>query len=247
MNGRWLIPFAGQNKSGCAIQNFLWKDGRTFVMDNHRAALWCWLQCVNPDERHNLIHIDAHYDAGNSCDPSLLIDVDFRNIPVNDYLQLCYPNSEKPLVRWDNYIPTAMQCYPRLIANGYFATHTLKGGPPATFPVENIGPFQLGNYLDTLAESGADSAPLILNVDLDYFFVNDGRCHYRWCTDEHLSRLVRLIAGINSNCNTKVLTIALSPECCGGWDNATNLCEEFCNLLGVDFDSSKLGATEACT
>ena len=44
MAEEWLVPFKGRNTSGIYEQNFLWRDGAVYVMDNHRAALWCWIQ-----------------------------------------------------------------------------------------------------------------------------------------------------------------------------------------------------------
>lgn len=71
----WLVPFARRNASGAYNQNFLWRDGNTYVMDNHRAALWCWLQHITPGERLSLLHIDCHTDtksisiAADCCRP----------------------------------------------------------------------------------------------------------------------------------------------------------------------------------
>lgn len=59
-----IIPFAGRHYSGPVTQNLLWRDGKVFLMDNHRAALWCWQQAVDLySQSHSLLHIDRHYDA----------------------------------------------------------------------------------------------------------------------------------------------------------------------------------------
>lgn len=42
-----LIPFRGRNHSGPINQNLLWHYRNIYLMDNHRAALWCWQQEIN--------------------------------------------------------------------------------------------------------------------------------------------------------------------------------------------------------
>ena len=58
--GEWLVPFKGRNASGVYNRNFPWRSGTVYVMDNHRAAMWCWLQHVDPGQAHSLFHMDRH-------------------------------------------------------------------------------------------------------------------------------------------------------------------------------------------
>jgi len=60
MPGEWLVDFKGRKSSGVYNQNFLWRSGSVYVMDNHRAAMWCWLQHVDPNHPHAILHIDRH-------------------------------------------------------------------------------------------------------------------------------------------------------------------------------------------
>ena len=54
----------------------------------------------------------------------------------------------------------------------------------------------------------------IVNLDLDYFFIGDPSM--RILTDEYIRSVAGLIKRqINE---IKVVTVALSPECCGGWE-----------------------------
>jgi hypothetical protein len=46
--GEWPVDFRGRNRSGPYNQNFLWRRDSVYVMDNHRAAFWCWLQRIDP-------------------------------------------------------------------------------------------------------------------------------------------------------------------------------------------------------
>ena len=64
--GEWLVPFKGRNDSGACDLNFLWRSGSLYVMDNHRAASWCWLQHSGPEGNANVVHIDAHYDTAGA-------------------------------------------------------------------------------------------------------------------------------------------------------------------------------------
>ena len=59
----WIVPFTGRNHSGATEQNSLCRSGNVYVMDNHRAALWCWLQELDLSKPHSLIHIDRHTDT----------------------------------------------------------------------------------------------------------------------------------------------------------------------------------------
>jgi hypothetical protein len=66
MEGEWILPFLGRNRSGPSEDNFLWRTGSTYIMDNHRDALWCWLQHLIPGKEYNLFHIDRHFDMLDS-------------------------------------------------------------------------------------------------------------------------------------------------------------------------------------
>lgn len=43
--------------SFCYNDVFLWQGDNVFVMDNHKSALWCWMQMCSPDEKYNFMHI----------------------------------------------------------------------------------------------------------------------------------------------------------------------------------------------
>ncbi len=106
--GRWIQTFKGRNHSWAIDVNFLWNTENIYIMDNHRAALWCWLQHIKPNSKFGLFHIDAHYDAA-----ATIIDDEIKNLPdltrieFNDYLGISFKNKtgkKCPLIRWDNYL-----------------------------------------------------------------------------------------------------------------------------------------------
>ena len=73
--------------------NFLWKSDNApiYIMDNHLAAAWCWMQECNNDEKYNFIHIDQHADLGASGNTN---EIEFLrtnpHISINDYDNIYY-------------------------------------------------------------------------------------------------------------------------------------------------------------
>lgn len=51
------------NYSGSHEINILFKSNNFYVMDNHGAVLWTWLQHIDTKEKYKSIHIDKHYDT----------------------------------------------------------------------------------------------------------------------------------------------------------------------------------------
>ncbi len=107
-----IIPFAGRLRSGSVNQNLLWQDGDVFLMNNHRAALWCRQQKVDLySQPHSLMHIDRRYDA-------LSAGIHVRNMPdlratsAQSYLSDLLKTSAGriPRFRWDNvHLSAAIQ------------------------------------------------------------------------------------------------------------------------------------------
>ena len=56
----------GFNYSGCYDLNILFRSKNFYVMDNHGAALWTWLQHIDTNKKYNFIHIDKHDDTLSS-------------------------------------------------------------------------------------------------------------------------------------------------------------------------------------
>ena len=94
INNMWLVPFKGRNSSSTYEQNFLWTNDNVYIMDNHRAALWCWFRHISEDSKVSLIHIDRHTDTlcskiddwVNKC-PNLM------TITIDDYLGFIHKGS----------------------------------------------------------------------------------------------------------------------------------------------------------
>ena len=68
----------------------------------------------------------------------------------------------------------------------------------------------------------------ILNLDLDYFY----RDNIQILTDEYIVKVAKDIKKAKDG--IAVMTIALSPECCGGWDNAFRTYDLIAPILGLE-------------
>ena len=102
----WIVPFKGRNRSGVANQNFLCRSGSVYVMDNHRAALWCWLQELDLEEPHSLIHIDRHTDTLQSRLDDWMQHLPSWSDDIDTYLAQTHRIGahDCPVIRWDNYL-----------------------------------------------------------------------------------------------------------------------------------------------
>ena len=140
----WLLPFQGRNTSLSAGMNFLFRQGNVYVMDNHRAALWCWMQHITPQKRYSLFHIEAHYDTRSVKGASWLSSVpDLQSLSLADYLSFGTERAGTenwPLISWDNYLSLFFEKYPTLLSECFFATHQMGDQPEATVKYEHMIP-----------------------------------------------------------------------------------------------------------
>ncbi len=76
----------------------------------------------------------------------------------------------------------------------------------------------------------------IVNVDLDYFFYrNENDDYKRLYSGEYLKDLFSKIEKKCEDNTVAIITLALSPEFCGGWISAEALCEDVCQILKIPF------------
>jgi len=148
-----------------------------------------------------------------------------KTSPVKDLIQITRATSMGPLqiLRWDNYINLFLAKYP-VIDFAFFLTQ--KDGQLNFEPK-----YQEIEIYDLFEQTLEGKENWIINIDIDYFFTKpDGQWPIQYYTDEFIratgrwiSKKIQAIAQI---------TICLSPECCGGWDNAMHVA----NLFGEEFD-----------
>ncbi|MGD8617393.1 MAG: UPF0489 family protein [Gammaproteobacteria bacterium] len=222
----WVLPFRGRNGSLATKQNFLWRSQNIYIMDNHRAAFWCWLRHQNTNEMHSIVHIDAHYDtaaAGARTMDSVPGDVAEKSF--EDYLAISYPDENIPVFRWDNYLSIYSKLYGNCLSECLFATHQIGSKP--NFAYEEVTAAQLVPALQVRDLE----IPQIINLDLDYFLSPDND-RIPKARRVEITRSLKAFYDANI---CSVMTICLSPECCGGWRRAEELCAEVCGTFNLPF------------
>lgn len=208
--------------------NLLFNDGKFYIMDNHLAAAWCWSQKIDTSKKYGLFHIDRHYDLVNNLSDEFL----YRNKEVligsDFFAYLCLRDQAgAKVLRYDNYLDTFNRLYPDLIQQVYYATH--KDGNDKTGTsfalIETVEPDMWD--LDTninywISECHKDIERWIVNIDIDFFFQShdDNGC-FQFVTQKYIKYICREIR--SSLPNIDVVTIAISPEFCGGWGHAFNI------------------------
>lgn len=137
---------------------------------------------------------------------------------------------EAKLFRWDNFILNIADAYPNLFATNTFITK--RGGSKEDFVQyeEEIEYFisEFEHWLNDF-EGG-----WIIDLDVDFFFSKSRGRYYQLYSDA-LIRMLGLLLKKNMG-KIDVLTIALSPECCGGWDNALKAFEVLREALELDIE-----------
>jgi len=230
----WLVPFKRRGYSGEWEQNFLWSYKSVYIMDNHRAALWCWLRHLEEHSKYDLFHIDRHYDTLPSPDNEWLSQVpDLKEISISDYLAIEEKTTSGafPLIRWDNYLSIFFELYGKQVGEYIFATHE-EGNKPDW---ENWLPDAVWDIPDILEwRLSRSKNEWIFNLDLDYFFCGSEK-YKRMLSDEYAQAVFEVIHKKYQDGTIRVLTIALSPEFCGGWGPAEHLCQKLCAIMDLEF------------
>jgi len=224
--------------------NFLYQSGKIFIMDNHLAAAWCWIQTLDPSKSYNFYHIDGHYDLQGDA-PSVdrqIIDVgfDLKNCSLDAYLNLKYPMADgemAALFRYDTYILNLQKVYKDFFDRKIFATQRIGNRKDVFLDVANGDcekeAHELLLQLETDIKDTNDK-PWIVNLDLDYFFIEKEEDCVQYLTDDYIVALCDAIR--KSMPDIAVVTIALSPDFCGGWEKSHRIAKLVSDCLGIDFE-----------
>ncbi|WP_277374137.1 UPF0489 family protein [Pseudomonas sp. AA-38] len=235
----WHIPLSHRGVSGHGTQNFLWQNGPVYIMDNHRAAWWCWLRHLVPGEPIDLFHIDRHTDTLTSNLPlwKQSLPTQMHGVSLQDYLgyRTEVHGFDTVTIRWDNYLSLFLEYEQANLGSVFFATHGDGDAPNLlSGSWRDIVPWELPANFDFYLSQGNN---WIVNVDLDYFFckMDDGSCQ-RFLAEAYVRDLCFAIKKNLDNGRIKVLTICLTPDddgFSGGWASAETLCAEVCQYLGI--------------
>ena len=236
-----IIPFKGRNRSSTYHLNLLWNQDKFYIMDNHLAASWCWLQKIDTSKQYNLLHIDRHYDLLDSQTDWWIKalknqNVNLKEIAIPDLLALKYspdsmPKESFPIFRWDNYLTIMNRLFPNLLVSNIFATHK-DGDLIDELNINETDAWELQENLSYWLSERNDKK-WIVNIDVDYFFTDFEEKYFQLYTDELALRLADELNQVIDR--VEVLTIALSPEMCGGWENAERVGRLLTNRLKIDW------------
>ncbi|WGS84460.1 hypothetical protein [Methylomonas sp. UP202] len=219
----WIIPFKGRRHSGALNQNFLYQSSNIYVMDNHRAALWCWLNFYKDDLKDvGVFHLDRHSDAERSNLPSWVSQatspIHVSSMDIQSYLDAvdkeCPPTK---LFRWDNYLSIFLDMYRDDINCFDFSVYE---GDAINHPctVKRM-PWELPENISFWLSEGK----WILNIDLDYFFYKVDESIEKMYSDEYLHSFFNKVSLVAKRDAEVVVTICFSPECCGSWAYAEKI------------------------
>lgn len=242
---KWLIPFRGRNMSSASNVNFLWNEDNIYIMDNHLLAAWCWAQELKKNHNFGIIHIDAHYDLNRLHDKNGKELKPFKEISLHEYLGLeekSYSTFYKA-IQWDNYFTLFLDQFSCDVYKLVIAAHKtdLKNINESNRMIDEEWPVEkLLKYLDTeFSEEDNDviiPQKWIINLDIDYFFCEIGeRKGIQLLSNEYITEFACILKNALQRNRIIGLTIALSPECCGGWKNAESICSIITDKIGLNF------------
>jgi hypothetical protein len=217
-------------------------------MDNHRAAMWCWLQRVNPHQPHSLLHIDRHYDCQFMLEWLENCPEDLQRLSVNEYLDFDYaPNDfgrreRMRLFSWDNCLSIYLARYGGT-SIGSLVTYVHDDGdqtaPKERFIRGNVWRGHIWDVPGGIDRLDPNRAPWTLNLDLDYFFRHAEQPELM-VSEVYLTTCFEKIREKIADRTIAVTTIALTPSACftGGWEPAERLAERILRILGIEFSLS---------
>jgi len=216
----WVVSFKGRGSSGAFNQNFIYQSDNVYVMDNHRAALWCWLDFYkNKIKEVSVFHLDRHSDTLQSNLASWVSQATspthVGTMDIQTYLNTAdsgFPSSK--LFRWDNYLSIFLDMYQ---SDVFCCDYSVYEGDAINHPsAARKEPWDLPENLSYWLSGGK----WILNIDLDYFFHEVDSTYKPMYSEEYLRDLFTEVAIIAKRNSEVVVTICFSPECCGGWSNS---------------------------
>jgi hypothetical protein len=207
-------------------------------MDNHRAAAWCWSQHITPDTRSVFLHIDKHMDAVDAHTEKISCELGaFEVRDVSYWLQHMYNqpgHGERKSVTWDNYIALFIRRYPEVFREVYMCIRQEK--MPGLVADRAIHYRHSCKLVSNIRHWLTNDGPWIINIDLDYFWQAWDDKAVQLFSNDYITEIGDSIRICMDEGRVIALTMALSPECCGGWDKAEIVMLTLCEALKCNFN-----------
>lgn len=223
---------ARQGDKPATTLNLLWRHDQRpiYIMDNHLAALWCWLRELDRSETYTLVHVDAHWDL---ADPFLriehleLLDSSER---IEEFEAIPDPHPRAgpscPAIRWDNFIAPLLKLRKGLKRGLFLVTQPLY---PNAVRDERFRTCSEWRLLRVFGRGL--SGRILMNIDVDYFFSSEDGYRQRVSSAKAREFLSSVLGYLRPQ---DIVTIALSPQCCGGMTKALHICDLICECLGIE-------------
>jgi hypothetical protein len=210
MNGEFLIPFETRSEISHITKGFLWRYENIYLMDDHRYSFLPAIFHLRAEPLINVYHLDRHYDTKVVVehDISLLQEFVSSHVTNDDWMPPQY-------ITWENYLSFFLVLFRRKLRAIKMCTQHV-GDLPAV-PIQEIEAYKL---LDELQfDFSRHCYRFWVNLDLDFFFAG---CHppCRWIADDLIEKLADIFKQGLEDGTISLLTVAISPECCGGWEPA---------------------------
>jgi len=201
--------------SGRSEVNFYQGDESLGISDNHRMAFYHFAKYgINGS---HFVHIDTHPDFSlfkNNSREAIMANPRYLDTPET-FIKLQPLGEEVAAVNWGDWIEGLRVLFPHLIKSAQICVQKNTASfeqawpeaeiisAPATFPI--IPP--------------SSDLPTLYSFDIDYYFTSGGDfCELRieeLRALEHFRKTLHIIKEA-PDC---LPFIALSPTCCGGWEN----------------------------
>ncbi|PYF02645.1 uncharacterized protein UPF0489 [Ureibacillus chungkukjangi] len=212
-------------------------DKNIYIMDNHKWAFYIWelareKSIINPNA--TLIHVDAHLD---DCPFVLQDNPEYLEIEELSSLKRFTENH----ITYDTFIWPAFGrgtidniIYVSDFSSEPFedwATNYVKGRTYTGLRVRTMSKLQ--EIIENgLVESFVNDKSLILNLDLDFF--NEENFHGRNPRLKPDEEVYNSLTYLKNVYNWDLITVAISPECCGGEEPAQHLLDIFIDVFEID-------------
>ena len=233
-----IIEFKGRNHSGSTTLNYLSNHENIYIMDNHKMALWCWLQKIDTNCSYNVLHIDRHTDALHTNMPlwlSAIGSVEFlKGLTALEYSELKWEAgiNKDYVFLWGNYLSIFIELFSDCISVLQMVTNEERDVPDFSETIFTVSPVDFIKNIDNILSSKQDK--WIINIDVDYFVVESGNGYLNLFSDDFIDYLTECLYKLSKEGFVEIMTISLSPECAGGWENSIQLANKICKKFGCN-------------